>query len=334
MAFRNPRRSTVRPIGDPAATTATDGHAPPDGPDQATDEVIGEVADPDDPFDPALAPRRSNLRRAVDRFVRNRLAVVGLVFIVLISLAAILAPWLTPYQVAVQDVPNRLQPPSASNWLGTDEFGRDMLTRVLFGARVSLAVGFASVALLVVIGVSVGIASGYFRRLDGPLMRLVDLFLSVPGLFLLLLLVALFGTGQRNTILFIAVTNWMATARLVRGQVLTLREREYVLASWSVGSGPWAAIRRHFLPNIADVVMVQATLTISLVILLEASLSFLGLGTQPPTPTWGNMLSSGRNYMRAAWWVTTFPGLAIFFTVMAFNFVGDGIRDALDRRMA
>ncbi len=330
MSSLDPERKDA-PAGDPAATTATEAHTTnPAVPSE--DGPYGEVADPEDPFDPALPPRRSNLRRAIDRFVRNRMAVVGLVFIVVITLASILAPWITPYEVAVQDVVNRLQPPSAAHWLGTDEYGRDILTRVLYGGRVSLAVGFASVAILIVIGVGIGIASGYFRKLDGPLMRLVDLFLSIPGLFLLLLLVALFGTGQRNTILFIALTNWMATARLVRAQVLTLREREYVLASWSVGSGHWASIRRHFLPNIADVVMVQATLTISLVILLESSLSYLGLGTQPPTPTWGNMLSSGRNYMRAAWWVTTFPGLAIFFTVMAFNFVGDGIRDALDRR--
>ena len=307
---------------------ATSEHPAPDleGP------AAAGVAD-EDPFNPELPARRSNLRRSVDRFLRNRLAVIGLAFVVLIGAASVLAPWLTPYDIATQDVVNRLQPPSASHLLGTDEFGRDVLTRILYGGRVSLAVGLSSVVILVLIGVSVGIASGYFRRLDGPLMRLVDLFLSIPGLFLLLLLVALFGTGQRNTILFIAFTNWMATARLVRAQVLSLREREYVLASWAVGAGPFAAIRRHFLPNIADVVMVQATLTISLVILLESSLSYLGLGTQPPTPTWGNMLSSGRNYMRAAWWVTTFPGLAIFFTVMAFNFVGDGIRDALDRRL-
>lgn len=329
MSTTDPRHGEAAP-GDavpPEVDVAPTGAEPP----RVGHTPVG--TDPEDPFDAALPPRRSNARQALQRFLRNRLAVVGLVFVVAMALAAILAPWLTPYDVATQNVINRLQPPSASHWLGTDEFGRDILTRILFGGRVSLAVGLSSVAILILIGCSVGIASGYFRKLDGPLMRVVDLFLSIPGLFLLLLLVALFGTGQRNTILFIAFTNWMATARLVRAQVLSLREREYVLASWAVGAGPWSAIRRHFLPNIADVVMVQATLTISLVILLESSLSYLGLGTQPPTPTWGNMLSSGRNYMRAAWWVTTFPGLAIFFTVMAFNFVGDGIRDALDRRL-
>ena len=245
---------------------------------------------------------------------------------------AIVSAFWTPYDYAAQDLTLRLNGPSWSHPFGTDDYGRDVLSRLMVGARVSLAVGILAVALTMVVGVTIGLVAGYVRRLDGPLMRTIDMLLSIPGLFLLLLLVSLFGRGTWRTVLFIGLTSWMATSRLVRGEVLSLREREFVAASEGFGACSSWVLRRHLLINVADVVLVNATLTISLVILLESGLSYLGLGAQPPLPSWGNMLSSGRDYMREAWWVTTFPGAAVFVTVLAFNFIGDGLRDAVDVR--
>lgn len=272
-------------------------------------------------------------RRALRRFIRNRASVAAAAFLAALVVTAVFAGVLTPYDPSAQDVTNGLLPPGHVHLLGTDEYGRDVLSRLLAGSRVSLAVGVLGVLVLLVIGVAVGVVAGYSRRLDGLLMRTNDMFMSIPDFFFLLLLVALFGTGTGKVILFIGLTSWMSTARLVRGQVLRLREQEFVTASRGLGATPWWITRRHLLANVLDVIMVQATLTISLVILLESGLSYLGLGAQPPQPSWGNMLAEGRNYMREAWWLTTFPGLAIFLTVMAFNFVGDGVRDALDVRL-
>lgn len=285
----------------------------------------------DDP--PDAVAHASALRKAMGRFARNPRALAGLVFVVVLTVVAIFAEAIAPFDPATQDITNRLEGPSAAHWLGTDDFGRDILSRVLVGARVSLVVGVLSVLLVLLIGMSIGLLAGYLRSWDGPLMRLVDMFMSVPDFMLVLLLVSLFGTGTYRIVFYIGVSSWMATARLVRGEVLKLRSTEFVLASEAAGARPTRIMRRDLLLNIFDVVMVQATLTISLVILLESSLSYLGLGAQPPTPSWGNMLSGGRNFMSDAWWYTTFPGLAIFITVMSFNFIGDGIRDALDVRM-
>jgi len=277
--------------------------------------------------------RSGTRRRALRRFMRNRLAVLGAGFIVLLTLTAVFGPAISPYNVAIQDLTQGLQPPSGAHLLGTDEYGRDVLSRLIVGSRVSLSVGVLGVMVLLVVGVTVGIVAGYSRRLDGLLMRTNDMFMSIPDFFFLLLLVALFGTGPEKVILFIGLTSWMSTARLIRGQILRLREQEFITAARGLGGTPIWIVRTHLLANVLDVIMVQATLTVSLVILLESSLSYLGLGVQPPTPSWGNMLSEGRNFMDQAWWLTTFPGLAIFLTVVAFNFVGDGIRDALDVRL-
>ena len=265
-------------------------------------------------------------------FRRNRVAMASTVVVLLLALMAIVSAFWTPYDYAAQDLTLRLNGPSWSHPFGTDDYGRDVLSRLMVGARVSLAVGILAVALTMVVGVTIGLVAGYVRRLDGPLMRTIDMLLSIPGLFLLLLLVSLFGRGTWRTVLFIGLTSWMATSRLVRGEVLSLREREFVAASEGFGARSSWVLRRHLLINVADVVLVNATLTISLVILLESGLSYLGLGAQPPLPSWGNMLSSGRDYMREAWWVTTFPGAAVFVTVLAFNFIGDGLRDAVDVR--
>jgi peptide/nickel transport system permease protein len=263
-------------------------------------------------------------------FRRNRLAVLGLIVATLICLVAIFAPVIAPYDYAEQNMRNTVSPPSSANWLGTDQWGRDILSRIIVGSRVSLSVGIVSVAILIIIGVAIGAIAGYNRHLDGPLMRFVDIMMSIPGFFLLLTIVALFGPSLLNTMLVIGLTSWMGTARLVRGQFLSLREKEFVEAARSVGVPDWRVITHHLLPNTMAVIIVQATLFMSQAILIESSLSYLGLGAQPPTPSWGGMLFQGRDYMRQAPWGTLFPGLAIFVTVMAFNLLGDGLRDALD----
>lgn len=284
------------------------------------------AADHNSPQPPA---RRSTAWRV---FRRDRVAMTSTVVVLILVAAALVSILWTPYDYADQDLSVRLDGPSWAHPFGTDDYGRDVLSRLMVGARVSLAVGILSVALTMVVGVGIGLVAGYVRRLDNVLMRMIDMLLSIPGLFLLLLLVSLFGRGTWRTVLFIGLTSWMPTSRLVRGEVLSLRERDFVAASEGFGARSWWVLRRHLLVNVADVVLVNATLTISLVILLESGLSYLNLGAQPPLPSWGNMLSSGRDYMRDAWWVTTFPGLAVFVTVLAFNFIGDGLRDAVDVR--
>ncbi|MGD2040028.1 MAG: ABC transporter permease [Anaerolineae bacterium] len=266
-------------------------------------------------------------------FRRNRLALVGLAAATIICLAAIFAPYIAPYDYAEQNMRNTIAPPSTENWLGTDQWGRDILSRIIVGSRVSLSVGIVSVVILIIIGVAIGAVAGYNRHLDGPLMRFVDIMMSIPGFFLLLTIVALFGPSLFNTMLVIGLTSWMGTARLVRGQFLSLREKEFIEAAHCVGVPAWRVITHHLLPNTLAVIIVQATLFMSQAILIESSLSYLGLGAQPPTPSWGGMLFQGRDYMRQAPWGTLFPGLAIFITVMAFNLLGDGLRDALDPHM-
>ena len=276
----------------------------------------------------------SRFKRIAWRYSRNRPAVVAMGFLTILVIVAILAPLVAPYDPVSQDLPRRLEPPSTEFLLGTDAFGRDSLSRVIFGARVSLLVAFATVVLIILIGTTVGIFAAYYRWLDGPLMRIVDLLMAMPPLFLLIMLVALFGAGTGHTVLFIALSYWRTTARYVRGQVLSLKHRDYVKAALASGASDLRIFVRHIIPNISDGLIVIATLSISFVILLETALSYLGLGAQPPTPSWGGMLADGRQYLQLSWWLTAFPGLAIFLTVMAFNFVGDGLRDAFDSRSA
>ena len=276
----------------------------------------------------------SRFRRIAWRYSRNRPAVVAMAFLTLLIIVAILAPLAAPYDPVVQDLPRRLEPPSREFLLGTDAFGRDSFSRMIYGARVSLRVAFATVVLIILIGTTVGILAAYYRLLDGPLMRIVDLLMAMPPLFLLIMLVALFGAGTGHTVLFIALSYWRTTARYVRGQVLSLKHRDYVKAALASGASDLRIFVRHIIPNISDGLIVIATLSISFVILLETALSYLGLGAQPPTPSWGGMLADGRQYLQISWWLTVFPGLAIFLTVMAFNFVGDGLRDAFDSRSA
>lgn len=276
---------------------------------------------------------RPPARRIWRRLRRNRIALVGTLVIALILLLAVLAPVVARYAPDAIDPLARLDAPSAAHPLGTDSFGRDVLARLLFGARVSLTVGLSAVALLTTVGVVVGAVAAYWGgAVDQALMRIVDLLLAVPQFFLLLLVVALVGPSITATVLVIGLTSWMGMARLVRGQVLALRNQEFVLAARSIGNPAWRLVLVHLLPNCLAIIVVNATLWVAIAIVLESSLSYLGLGAQPPTPTWGNMLTDGRRYMRDAWWVIAFPGLAIFLTAMSFNLMGDGLRDALDPR--
>ena len=276
-------------------------------------------------------PPESLLRLAWRSFKRNRLAVAGGLVLLLLYLVALFAPALAPYDYRAFNPGKPLKPPSAEHWMGTDRQTRDVFSRVLVGSRVSLSVGFAAVSLIMLIGITLGATAGYLGGIvDNVIMRLTDIMLAIPLLFLLIAAAALFTPGIRTTVIVIGFTSWMTTARLVRGEFLRLKALDYVLAARALGASTPRIMVRHLLPNALPAIIVQATLWLSYAILLESSLSFLGLGVQPPTPSWGNMLADGRVDMRMGWWVAVFPGMAIFVTVLAFNLVGDGLRDAFD----
>lgn len=267
-------------------------------------------------------------------FRHNRLAVFGLTIIGLVFLVAVFAPLLAPYDPAAIEVSAKLQAPSWIHPLGTDQLGRDVLSRMLYGARISLSVGFVAVGISLLIGVLVGAVAGFYGGLvDSVLMRLVDVMLCFPTFFLILTVVALLGPNILNVMVVIGLTSWMGTARLVRAEFLSLREREFVLAARALGLSNRRIIFRHILPNALAPIFVAATLDVATAILIEAGLSFLGFGVQPPAPSWGNILTEGRVYIFDAWWLTLFPGLAILLTVLSFNLCGEGLRGALDPRL-
>jgi len=248
--------------------------------------------------------------------------------------AAVLAPWVAPYDPAAQAWEQALRGPSAAHWLGTDEFGRDVLTRIIYGGRISLAVGFLAVAIAAGLGVPLGLLSGFVGgRVDVLVMRVMDVLLAFPAVLLALAIVGALGPGVRNAIIAVGVVAIPAFARVVRGATLVVRAQEYVDAARALGVRLPRIIARHVWPNAAAPVIVQATLGVGTAILSSAGLSFLGLGAQPPTPDWGGMLASGREFMLQAWWIATFPGLAIMVTVLGFNLIGDALRDALDPRL-
>jgi peptide/nickel transport system permease protein len=271
---------------------------------------------------------------ALRHFRRNRLAVAGLFLIVGFYLIALLAPLLTDWDPTAQQMRARLAPPSAEHPLGSDGFGRDVLSRILYGARISLAIGFIATAISITIGTTLGAIAGYFGgKVDALIMRFTDLVLAFPRLILLIMIVALFSPSLLVIIVVLGLTQWPGTTRIVRGDVLSLREREFIQAARALGMGSPRIILRHVVPNVLAPVIVTATLGIGNTIVLEAGLSFLGMGVQPPTPTWGSMVAEGRDTLLSAWWIATFPGLVIVLVVLAFNLMGDGLRDALDPRL-
>jgi len=271
---------------------------------------------------------------AWSRFRRNRLALVGLVLVVVLAVSAALAPWLAPYDPARQSLVEKRTKPGAKYVLGADEFGRDILSRVIYGSRVALLVGVLSALIAVAGGLLLGTIAGFVGGwLDAVLMRGIEILLAFPYLLLALAIVAALGTGALNTTIAVGIWGVPAVTRIVRGSVLALRETEYVGAARALGAPVTALLRRHILPNILPSLIVYATLFMANAILLEAALSFLGLGVQPPTASWGLMVSTGRDVLLVAPHVATVPGLAIMVAVLAFNLVGDGLRDALDPRL-
>ncbi|WP_192597178.1 oligopeptide ABC transporter permease [Sporosarcina limicola] len=271
------------------------------------------------------------------KFMANKLAVIGAFLMIIIIGSALFAPWLAPQDPSKQVLLDKLSPPGEKYILGADILGRDTLSRLLYGARISLLVGFASVAGSIFIGTAVGAIAGYYGgTLDAVLMRIVDAVISFPSLFLLITLVTIFEPSVFTLIGVFAVFGWTGTARLVRGEFLSLRSSEFVLAAKTLGIRSSRIIFSHILPNAMGPIIVSATLGVGGVILAEAALSYLGLGIQPPTPSWGNMLQSAQNpqIMLGAWWYPLFPGFMILITVLAFNFIGDGLRDAFDPKIS
>ena len=282
---------------------------------------------------PALQ-RRGEFRVFWRTFTRNRLAVCAGIVVGILVVLAVMAPLLAPWDPHKPDTRRILAGPSASHWLGTDQLGRDVLARVLYGARISLAVGFISVGIAAVIGIILGSVAGYHGGFaDAVIMRVVDLMLVFPRFFLLLAVLAFLQPSIWTIMAVIGVTGWMGVARLVRAEFLTLKEREFVIWSESVGASASRVIFRHILPNAMAPVLVAMTLGIPAAILTESGLSFLGLGVQPPYATWGNILNDGKDSIEIAWWMTVYPGLAILVTVLSYNLLGEGIRDALDPRL-
>ena len=268
------------------------------------------------------------------RLWRNKLAMSGLILVAGLFIVSILAHWLAPYDPGLIDLKEVLMPPSAKHWLGTDPLGRDVLSRIIFGSRVSLKVGLVAVGLATLIGIVVGATAGYYGGwVDLVLMRFVDLMLCFPSFFLILAVIALLEPSIWNIMVVIGVTGWMGVARLVRAEFLSLKEREFVTAARALGASDVRLIMRHLLPNALAPVMVSATLGVAGAILTESALSFLGLGVQPPTPSWGNILTAGKDNIEIAWWLSVFPGLAILITVMSYNLLGEGIREAVDPRL-
>jgi peptide/nickel transport system permease protein len=290
-------------------------------------------------FDTSITPKvelvenkpRNNTTLALQRFVHNRLAFTGLVIIVVFLIIAIAAPLIAPYTPDKQIIAERLSPPSLKHFMGTDSLGRDVFSRAVWAGRVSMPIGFLAMAISLIIGVSVGLVAGYYGGwINNVLMSITDLFLSFPIIFLLLTIAALFGPSVRTIIWMLGLTSWGSTARIMRGQVLALREALYVEAARAIGAMNSRIIIRHILINSLSVITVNATLMVAFTILVEGSLSFLGLGVQPPMPSWGNMMADGRNFLRIAWWISVFPGIFLLLVVISFNLLGEGLRDMFD----
>jgi len=292
----------------------------------------------------ALAPVRPWREREwvglLRRLARRRTALFGLAVVAAVALTAILAPLVSPFDPLEQDIGQRLREPGWQDAhgrvhpLGTDHLGRDILARIIYGSRIALLVGLAAVAISGVLGLMIGLVAGYFGgRVDDFFMRLADIQLAFPFILLAIAIIGVLGPSLQNIIIVIGVSSWVVYARVVRGEVLSIREREFVQAAIALGGRNGRIVLRHVLPNAFTPWLVVATLDMARVIVIESALSFLGLGVQPPTPTWGGMLADGRVYLSTAWWLATFPGLAILVTVLGINLFGDGLRDTLDPRL-
>ena len=268
---------------------------------------------------------------ALSRLLKNKAAVGGALILVILIILAILAPFIAPYPYAYQDLDLGASPPSSLHWLGTDVLGRDLLSRILYGARISLLVGFIATTVALIIGVSWGIIAGYFGgKIDSVMMRIVDVLYGLPFIIFIILLMVIFGRNLWLLFLAIGAIEWLTMARIVRAQVLTLKNQEFVLAAQAMGVSNFAMFKRHLLPNILGPIAVYATLTIPQVMLLESFLSFLGLGIQPPMSSWGTLIKDGVESMEEYSWLLIYPGLTFTITLFSLNFFGDGLRDALD----
>ncbi len=274
------------------------------------------------------------LRVIGKRFSRNRLSVIGAAVVLILISVALFAPFIAPYDPTTIDVYNVLSPPGKTHLLGTDDLGRDLFSRIIWGSRVSLKVGFVAVGIAIMIGIIIGSMAGFYGgKVDAVLMRFVDIMLAFPTFFLILAVIAILEPSIFTIMAVIGVTGWMDVARLVRAEFLTLRERDFVDAARAIGVSNTRLIFRHILPNALSPVLVSATFGVAGAILTESGLSFLGLGVQPPDPSWGNILTSGKDNIEVAWWLSLYPGLAILITVLSYNLVGEGLRDALDPRL-
>ena len=268
------------------------------------------------------------------RFFKDRMAIAGLAEVLAFFALSVLSPLIAQYDPGRIDVDNILAPPSATHLLGTDDLGRDVFSRMVYGAGISLKVGFVAVGIAVFIGIILGAVSGYYGGLiDVIIMRLVDIMLCFPSFFLILSVIAFLEPSIFNIMAVIGLTSWMGITRLVRAEFLSLKERDFVLAERAIGAGAPRIIFMHILPNALAPVLVSATLGIASAVLTESALSFLGIGVQPPTPSWGNMLTQGKEVLGVAWWMSVFPGIAILLTVLGYNLLGEGIRDAIDPRL-
>ncbi|ERT68217.1 hypothetical protein HMPREF0202_01860 [Cetobacterium somerae ATCC BAA-474] len=283
-----------------------------------------------------VGKKRSQWAELWKNLKRNKMALLGLVIIVIIVLLAIFADQIANYDQVVikQNLRMRLKPPSAQHWLGTDEFGRDIFARLVHGARVSLKVGILAVGIAIAIGGFLGAVAGYYGgKLDNIIMRIMDIFLAVPSILLAIAIVSALGPNLLNLMIAVSISSVPRYARIVRASVLSIRDQEFIEAARAIGANDARIICRHIIPNSLAPVIVQGTLGVAGAILSTAGLSFIGLGIQPPAPEWGSMLSGGRQYLRYAWWVTTFPGVSIMITILSLNLLGDGLRDALDPRL-
>ena len=268
------------------------------------------------------------------RFFRDKLAVAGLITVLFFFLVSVGAPLLAPYDPNAIDVAKVLDAPSPSHPFGTDELGRDVLSRMIYGAGISLEVGFVAVGIASLIGILLGAVAGYYGGwIDMVIMRLVDIMLCFPSFFLILAVIAFLEPSIFNIMAVIGLTSWMGITRLVRAEFLTLKERDFILAERAMGAGGARIIFSHILPNALAPVLVSATLGVAAAVLTESALSFLGIGVQPPTPSWGNILTQGKEVLGVAWWMSVYPGLAILLTVLGYNLLGEGIRDAIDPRL-